>query len=144
MMVYATVGISGSGKTTWARAYVAKHPGTVLIDTDALREELWGNAADQRNGAEVFRVAYQRMNEALADGHDVVFCATSTTLKARNALREAIAVKKTKVVFVWFPVKLETCLERNAARERVVPEAVIRRQYKQFEHFEANEGYIIP
>lgn len=141
--VYATVGISGSGKTTWAKAYVTKHPKTILIDTDELRQELWGDAADQRNGAEVFRVAFERMNTALADGYDVVFCATSTTRWARNNIREAIKIAKTKLIFVWFPIALEVCIQRNNQRDRVVPERIIRRQYSQFELFDAEEKYIV-
>lgn len=142
-MVYATVGISGSGKTTWAEAYVSKRaPYWVLIDTDAIREELWGDAADQRNGAEVFRVAYERINAALAEGLNVVFCATSTTLRARNALRQHLP-PETDLTFIWFPVALEECQRRNAARKRHVPPQVIDRQHKQFEAFTEDEKYII-
>lgn len=143
MVVYATVGISASGKTTWAKKYTASRENIVLIDTDEIRAELWGDAADQRNGAQVFAVAYERMNAALNEGNDVVFCATSTTLRARNALREAIRAKGVRVQFVWFPVRLEVCLERNAKRERKVPENVIRRQYHNMQAFTEEEDYSV-
>lgn len=140
--VFATVGISGSGKTTWAEAYIKQHDNWVLVDTDAIREELWGNANDQQNGAEVFRVAYERMNAALAEEQNVIFCATSTTLRARNTLRQNLP-NKVELTFIWFPVLIDECIRRNGLRERHVPEEVIRRQYKHFQAFTAEEKYII-
>lgn len=38
-----TIGIPGSGKTTWAKKYLKEHPnGTVIISSDEIRKELTG------------------------------------------------------------------------------------------------------
>lgn len=142
MEVIATVGISGSGKTTWARQFVEHNPNWVLIDTDDIREELWGDPADQREGQLVFQIAYERTREALAQGYSVVFCATSINAWMRKQLRHIIP-KNIKLTFAWIKTDLNTALARNAARARVVPEEVIIGQNAHFNPFSADEEYFI-
>ena len=77
------VGLPGSGKTYITENYFsrAKH-----ISSDAIREELWGDANDQRNGDKVFYEMDKRTCSALEAGEDVVYDATNMNSRKRKAV----------------------------------------------------------
>lgn len=140
--VYITIGISGSGKTTWAQNYVDMHSNTVIYDSDSIREELWGNAADQQNPAKVFELMFKRTIAALNKNKDVIYCATNLNRKKRmNFIKQVkYAFPDTKVVYVVFAVPIETCIKQDSKRDRTVGEDVIWRQVKNFQYPSDNEG----
>lgn len=132
--LYVMIGVSGSGKST-----IAKRLGATVVSTDEIRGELFGNEADQRDPGKVFDIAYLRMNYNLWLMRDVVFDATNTTTRAREALIEAIR-EPCRIVAVLVNPPLDVAIERNSKRERIVPESVIRRQYEQL----MRDGKTIP
>lgn len=126
--LFITVGISGSGKTTWAKKYCSEH-NALLIDTDDIREELWGDPADQQRPEVVFNLAYQRMNEALRIERDVVFCSTALTPRIRkDIIKEMDNPELHYKIAVYFPATLELASVQNHKRSRVVPEEVLEKQ----------------
>ena len=81
------VGLPGSGKSTVADKY---YPNAVWVSSDAIREELWGDASDQRNPEVVFEEMERRTLEALNDYHDVVYDATNLHSRTRKKLVTSI------------------------------------------------------
>lgn len=134
MKVYIMVGIPGSGKSTIAEKLTGK-----LISTDAIREELYGDAAVQGNGAKVFAIAYDRARQILANGEDVIFDATNTSKKARKAVMKETPDAEHIAIFVNTPY--EECVRRNQNRERVVPEFVLERMKKNLVPPTVEEGF---
>ena len=134
MKLYVMVGIPGSGKST-----IAKTLDGVLISTDAIREELYGDENIQGNGRMVFSIAYVRMQEALERGENVIFDATNVSRKARKSIIKATPNAEHIAVFVNTP--FETCRERNLSRERTVPEEVLDRMYKNLTTPSKDEGF---
>lgn len=120
MKLYTMVGLPGAGKST----FTAAHTDCVVVCPDSIREELYGDAAVQGDGAKVFAIAFNRINAALAAGYDVIFDATNVTHKARKTVFQRVPCAEHIAVFVDTP--LEVCIARNARRDRVVPEMVIR------------------
>ena len=133
------VGPSGSGKTTYAEKYIIKHDNTIHLSSDKIRAELWGNEATQGNNNEVFSLMQSRAIEALNNGQSVVYDATNVTRKDRSYII-AICPKFVKIEahVVWAPI--ETCIERDAARERTVGKEVIDRMLKRFQAPFYDEG----
>lgn len=123
------VGISGSGKSTYAQS-LCQSSRLCVVSTDSIRARINGNEADQRNPKEVFEQAYKETVQALAAGKDVVFDATNTTRKGREKLLQRIP-RTVRKVCVLFPVDLETAKIQNKMRQRVVPDEVIDRQHAQ-------------
>jgi len=80
------VGPSGAGKTTWAKANA---PDGAWISSDAVREELLGDARDQSRGGEIVRVVRIRAAERLSRGLPVVL--DMTHLRARER-KESLAL----------------------------------------------------
>lgn len=128
------IGIPGSGKSTAA----ANIPNALLVSTDKIREELFGDESNQQEGKKVFDIAMARIEEGLRSGHNVIFDACNVTRKNRkNCFQfpcdEAVAV------FVNTPIK--ECKKRNSNRNRVVPEDVIDRFYSRLQKPSKAEGF---
>ncbi len=120
------IGAPGCGKSTLA-ARLAEE-GAVVVSSDAIRAELYGDEAVQDNPAAVFDIFYQRVREAVAAGRDVVLDATNTTRGMRGRDRaKAELGESARYVAHFFDLPLETVLERNASRARQVPEKAVRR-----------------
>lgn len=49
-------GLSGSGKSTIAAHIANDNPNTIIVSSDAIREELTGNYEDQEHNEEVFKI----------------------------------------------------------------------------------------
>lgn len=131
--LYTMVGIPGSGKSTIANQI----PNAIVISSDAIRKELYGAEEIQGNGKQVFDLVYKRIGEELTKGNDVVFDATNLTPRARNAVFRFPAER----IAVFVNTPLDVCLERNAVRERKVPEEVIYRMYDNLIYPSKTEGF---
>lgn len=126
------MGISGSGKTTYARFH---YPNATLIDSDEVREELFGDATIQTDNNKVFDTMWKRTVTNLKNGNDVVYCATNLSSKRRGSLVTRIrgAVPKTYTTLVIMTTPSQICFKNNLSRDRHVPEHVIWRQMKSFQ-----------
>lgn len=139
--LYVMVGIPGSGKSTWIQKYL---PNTISVSSDDIREQLFGDAADQRHPELVFDEYYRRINQALEKGMNVVADATNTTYKARaNIFKRVHIPEGTLVLAVHLDTPLEVARKRNANRSRVVPDEVLIRMQNQLDKcpLQRNEGF---
>jgi predicted kinase len=133
------VGIAASGKTTWAY----KQEGYVVLDSDAVREELYGDATCQDNPDKVFNLIYKRAKDALREDKSVIFCSTNLTMKYRiHAIRQMKQVRPDAIIrAVVFNTPLEVCEKQNKMRERQVPDWLFMRQLKTLQLPVYNEGF---
>ena len=133
------VGLPGSGKST----YIKNHFNTNLHvhSSDAIREELTGNAEDQTVNAKVFEILHKRIKEDLKNGISCVYDATNISWKKRKAFLESLKnIDCWKICHV-IATPYEICLNQNTQRDRVVPEHVIKRMYMNFDMPFYNEGW---
>jgi predicted kinase len=126
------VGIPGCGKSTYADRFFP-----IVYSSDAIREELSGDATNQDINADVFGVFHRRIEHAFAilapDDECDVF-ADSTNLRdfAREKLR-AIADRVGVETHVILFDNNHQAVDRNNFRKRVVPADVMVRMLDQFE-----------
>ena len=138
------VGIPGSGKTTYAKEYARTHDETIHLSSDLIRAELYGDESTQGNPAEVFSLMQKRAVEALKGGKSVLYDATNMTRKDRAGIIAACPRHaKVEVHVIWAPI--ETCIERDANRDRTVGRAVIDKMLKRFQapYYDENIDEII-
>lgn len=141
---YMTCGPAASGKTTWAYDMALKDSNLVVLDSDALREELCnGNWADQSHNVEVFAEMQKRTIAALQAGHSVVYCATNLSMKRRIQLLERLRKMFPQYIYECrvFVRTSNTLYRQNSQREHYVPFYVIDRQLRQFQLPVKNEGW---
>ena len=121
------IGPSGAGKSAWAASHC--EPGTVL-SSDALRELVAGDAADQSASADAFKVLHVVARARARRGLFTVVDATNLTVSARRSLLRLAARAGRPAVAVVFEVSLERCLAQNGARpDRQVPDDVVRKHH---------------
>lgn len=58
-------GLSGSGKSTIAAQIANENLNTIIVSSDAIREELTGNYKDQEHNEEVFKILHNRIRKNL-------------------------------------------------------------------------------
>lgn len=134
------VGISGSGKSTFAHGLKTSLNATV-VETDAIRLELTGNAEDQTQNGRVFGVAKRRVDDYLKQGKNVVIDATSLSVKDRKDWVQIAKANNAEVVAYVVTTDIATAKKRNAQRQRKVPEWVIDKQFAKFTTPTRAEGF---
>lgn len=130
------IGLPGSGKSSLAAKLVNVCPDRRLISTDAIRSQLFGHEAIQGSWLQVwaevgrqFRYAVQQI--ALGELQGAIYDATNVVRKQR---RQAIALAQesgfTHITGLWLDVPLSVCLQRNAERDRQVPEPILYQMHR--------------
>ena len=133
------IGPAGCGKSTRAESFWSSDK-YEIVSSDEIREELYGDAAIQRNPREVFEIMHWRTIEYLKEGTHVIYDATNLTYKNRKSILDKVSSLAYCVAMI-VATPLDTILEQNRSRERVVPEDVIMRQLCQFEMPTFSEGF---
>jgi len=142
-MLICMCGPAGTGKSTVAKQYARWH-NAVIVSTDAIREELFGSAAEQKSGALVFETAYQRVEDALRYHRNVIFDAMNLSPRDRkNFLKRFKPIHNGFNMILVMNTSLEEAKKRNRSRDRVVPDEVIERQFNKFVKPTEEEGWDI-
>ncbi len=119
------VGAAGSGKSTLAaRLFSADE----VFSSDAYRERLSGDAADQGATGAAFRALHRDVRARLRSRRTAVVDATSIQRHARRPLIGMAREVGAPVVAIVLDLPEDLVLARNRARARVVPEDAVRRQ----------------
>ena len=138
------VGLPACGKTTWAN----NQSGYVVLSSDSVRKELYGNESIQGDANKVFEIMQRRAVECLRNEQSVIYDATNLSGKRRRHMLDRIRdIAEVTTKCEVFATPIEICKARNTARKRVVPDYVydkMLRQYNVPQYFEGwNEIEII-
>lgn len=109
--LYIMCGLSGSGKSTIATQIANENPNTIIVSSDAIREELTGNYEDQEHNEEVFKIFHDRIRKNLENKKNVIADATNLTMKSRRAIMMKVNVLNIRKVCVIIPKPFEQCKE---------------------------------
>lgn len=134
------VGISGSGKSTYANG-LKTSLNAQLVETDAIREELTGDPADQTQNYRVFQIAKKRVTELLAQGKNCIIDATSVSIRDRKDWVKIAKENNAEVRAYFIDTPIDVCKSQNKKRQRKVPEEVIDRQASRLESPTTIEGF---
>jgi predicted kinase len=132
------VGPPAAGKSTWRQHFKGE-----VISTDTIRNEEFGVQFDPQLEPLVWRRAYQRLAQSLAEGKDVCFDATNVTKARRRPLIKMARAAGARVEAVVLNPGLETLLRRDAARPpgKRVGREVLLDIYRQLELPAPDEGF---
>lgn len=127
------VGLSGSGKSTVATEISNENPNTVIVSSDAIREELTGDYEDQEHNEEVFKVFHDRIRKNLEQKKNVIADATNLTMKSRRAIMMKVNGLDIYKVCVIIPKSFAQCKVDNQNRKHPVPNEVLDKQIRRFQ-----------
>lgn len=146
-ILYLLSGISGSGKSTWARKKLHEfEPETAAwYSRDMIRFSKLKDGEDYFAHEDyVFDLFIQAINAGIEDPFTkhIIADATHLTDWARNKTLQKLNLNPdVEVINVVFNVPLHVCLQRNALRtgRECVPERVVKKMYYGFKM--PNNGY---
>ena len=123
MKLAITVELPGSGKST----YLARL-GVNAISSDELRRLIADDPHDQTMNARIFSVIRYLIRQRIAAGRPATYV-DATHLTAWERKPYVILAQRYGCILeaLFFDVPIEICIARNQARDRVVPEAAIRK-----------------
>jgi predicted kinase len=124
------VGAPASGKSTYLTQLKQQCPDVTVISMDERRRELTGDINNQSCNQEVFSWQQKTLHKAMRNKQNTVIDATNCTRKLRKMLLQEARRYGAVVGAVYFDIAYQTLLDRNAGREKKVPEDVVRRFYK--------------
>lgn len=120
----------GAGKTTWAADMVAKGlDRTAIISPDDIRFHMTGNTTDQTANSLVFRVVDIIAEARFVRDLDILIDATNLDI---GGLKERLAQGQRcnyAMHIFYFTTSDDVCLQRNANRDRVVPDHAMDRMF---------------
>lgn len=131
--IHATLGLPGSGKTTYALNYIEEHGG-VRANRDEIRFELfgkyWGKGVDEKK---VSLRQDEIVAEALANGDDVWIDDTNLSPKAKDHVARLAEEHGVEVIWHDFlDVPITECIANDLKRDRSVGEDVIRGMWDRY------------
>jgi len=134
------IGISGSGKSTFAkRVYDANRKTTLIVNRDKIRELLFGYTESTINEyyarpdmfsceKEVTKFEDILIKQGLQDSKNVIVDATHLRMKYLNRFKDF----NVQVDYVPLEVDLKTCQDRAKNRVRSVASSIVEKQHKAF------------
>lgn len=135
--VVLAIGLPGSGKSSWFK----RHNITPL-SSDLLRALLFDDPTEQRFQDLIFSNLRSMLKARLIARRPMNYVdATNLTSHDRHGWIKLAKDYGYEVQAVFFDVPVETCLERNRKRERMVPEDVMRRMAGKLKPPAFEEGF---
>lgn len=121
------IGPSGSGKSTLAARHFKP---TEVLSSDAMRAMVADDADDQKVTEAAFELLHTALSLRLGLRRLSVVDATNVEGWARQRPLSIARRLRRPAVAIVLAVPLEVCLQRNLARPRPRPAAVVRRQHR--------------
>ena len=125
------IGLPASGKSEQAKKLATEY-NAEIFSSDSLREEIFGDVNHQADNDALFKELHKRIRECLTSGKSAIMDATNINYKKRIEFLKSLSKIPCEKIAVLMATPYEVCLERNAQRERKVPEHVIKRMYMNF------------
>jgi predicted kinase len=125
-------GLVGSGKSYEAKKLAKKYDAHIH-SSDDIRKELSGDINNQDINDLVFKTLHNRIKEDLLNGKNCIYDACNISYKRRMSFLQELKNIPCEKLCVLMATPYEECLKNNLHRDRVVPEYVIERMYRNFD-----------
>ena len=138
-ILYLTVGISASGKSTFTK-HISDSIQAIEVNADNIRAEL-GDISDQSNNKKVFEILNERVNQYLAGGYNVILSNTNLHYFSMEDYCKKFPYNKVIAFIMMDSNNPELCKSRihkdieNKVVRSNVPDEVIDKQYQNFLRF---------
>ncbi len=140
--IILTQGIQGSGKTTWAKAWVAEDPKhRIRINNDDITS-MWGQPFGTSGLYERLKIFRMLMiNLAISEGLDIVVDNMNLSNSSIKEIEKLVEEYNNSVNFLpkyeieykdFTKIPLEICIERDSKRENPIGEKIIRDTYNKY------------
>jgi len=145
-----TVGISASGKSTWAEDQCMSNPKTGEVNRDRIRRQLMEADGKEFSWAkwnwkrekEVTAIADKAIKTFADSGYNLIVSDTNLNPDRLKQLEQRLKTFGYDVDVKTFPVTLEEAWKRDAARKDGVGHSVIAEQYEKYLKYVGRRQYV--
>lgn len=134
--LYLMSGLSGSGKTTFAKKFAAENK-LLYFNVDDFYAMWNGSATIHKHEFEVWIAFYQAIHSAEMDKRDCIV--DTNALTAVDRIQFLNWFPSFEHHLIWIEAPIELCLKNNESRERVIPRKEMANMYKYMEYPESGE-----
>ena len=117
--LYMMCGISGCGKTTYAKKFAREHE-VLYLNPDKFYELFNGDERRHYHEFEIWMALFRALHMAMKDGTSVIFDTNSPTYVGRSQILDWFPDFEPHLIYI--EASEELCRSNNAARRRVIPE----------------------
>lgn len=122
-------GLPASGKSTWAKQYVAKNHDWKRVNKDDLRSMIQGDKWSGKLERQVVKTRDSLIRSWLNDGFNVIVDDTNLNPVHHDHIREIAAQHGADFEVKWFDVDVDEAIKRDLNRPKSVGESIIRDMY---------------
>lgn len=133
-------GLPGSGKSTMAKK-ISEKSGIRICCMDDIREKVYGDVCDQKNGYMIFKIMMKHARKELEKGNSVIIDSTNTTSRDRTRYLKDFSGLYKNSCCIFMNTSLDECKRRNNLREKHVPEEKIEHFYSKLKLPTVGEGF---
>lgn len=132
--VIATLGLPASGKSTWARRFVAEHPAWAVVNNDVLRVAHGGSRGiDPATEPAVRAARVMLIRGHLSGGRPVVVDNCNLSVAGRVEVMTLAAEFGARLWWVPFlDVPVAVCIQRDRARPEPAGATLINKMWRNF------------
>lgn len=144
-------GLSGSGKSSYINKYAEdlhkEEYNVVVVSSDEIREEVYGDINDQTHNSEVFQRIHKTIQQWAARDYNendvLIVDATNLTRKHRMAMLNIVKQSKQSIYCYAcvMATPFDTCVKNDLERNRTVGRDVIFKQLCKFSIPQKFEGW---
>lgn len=134
--LYLMSGLSGSGKTTFAKDFAEKN-NILYLNVDEFYAIWNGSPLIHENEFQVWIAFYQAIHDAEVAGRDCIIDTNALTAVDRIQFLNWFPTFEHHLI--WIEAPIELCLKNNESRNRVVPRAEMERMHGYMECPHSNE-----
>ena len=138
-----TLGVSASGKSTWARQHCQANKGWIMIERDEIRQMIFRNKRPPNESFtwkawnwkwedEVTDYVKECVAEAAGRGLNIILSDTHLSDRARNASTKLCQDHGYDITYRFFPISYHEAVARDTARSLSVGPWVIAKQMDQY------------
>jgi predicted kinase len=114
--VIITIGLPGSGKTTWALDKLLKDGNTVRVNRDSLRDMMFGGHWTREREVVIRRAEIGCAQNALAAGYNVIVDDTNLPLATQRQWSDFAKAQKAEFLMKHMNTSLQDCIRQDAKR----------------------------
>ncbi|URC15327.1 polynucleotide kinase/phosphatase [Paraglaciecola Antarctic GD virus 1] len=144
-----TIGISNSGKTTWAEKYCKENPKTINLNRDDARAMLHTDTNrindykfSKQKELEVTEFIFECADNSIEFNYDIIVSDTNLNSRTRESWKIWALKNNFQYIEKLFLEKPHKCKERNLKRDHSIPPYVIDAQYRKLREYLGMMPYV--
>lgn len=126
-------GMPGSGKTTWAKEFLKRHPDYLYFSPDAYYGRINGDDRKRDHTFEIWMAMFRDIHTAELNGNNVIIDSDNLSYAQRNQWVEWFPGFDTRFL-LYLEEDFNTCMERVSQRRRTIPELTMREKWYKWEN----------